>query len=63
VLPAATGTLALDLTTGELRGPLAIDCTPKLDVRALYPAPDGALMIGECDTPREDTQMLWFLGP
>ena len=20
-------------------------------------------MIGECDTPREDTQMLWFLGP
>ena len=41
VLPAATGTLALDLTTGELRGPLAVDCTPKLDVRALYPASTG----------------------
>jgi hypothetical protein len=63
VLPAPTGTLALDLTSGELRGPLALDCTPKLDVRALYPATAGALMIGECDTPREDTQMLWFLGP
>ena len=36
---------------------------PRLDVSNLYPAPGGALMIGECDTPREDTQLLWFLGP
>jgi hypothetical protein len=63
VLPAPTGAVAVDLTTGELRGPLIVGCTPRLDVRALYPAPGGALMIGECDTPREDTQMLWFLGP
>ena len=42
---------------------MIVGCTPKLDVRNLYPAARGALMIGECDTPREDTQMLWFLGP
>ena len=48
---------------GSCAGRSAVDCTPKLDVRALYPASTGALMIGECDTPREDTQMLWFLGP
>jgi hypothetical protein len=63
VLPAAAGAVAVDLTTGELRGPVIVGCTPKLDVRNLYPAVDGALMIGECDSPREDTQMLWFLGP
>jgi hypothetical protein len=63
VLPAPAGAVAVDLTTGELRGPLVVDCAPRLDVRNLYPAQGGALMIGECDTPREDTQMLWFLGP
>jgi hypothetical protein len=63
VLPAPTGALAVDLTTGETRGPLPVGCAPRLDVRNLYPAPGGALMIGECDTPREDTQLLWFLGP
>jgi hypothetical protein len=63
VLPAAAGAVAVDLTTGELRGPLVVGCAPRLDVRALYPATGGALMIGECDTPREDTQLLWFLGP
>jgi hypothetical protein len=63
VLPAPTGALAVDLTTGETRGPLPVGCAPRLDVRNLYPAPGGALMIGECDTPREDTQLLWFLSP
>jgi hypothetical protein len=63
VLPAPTGALAVDLTAGETRGPLPIGCAPRLDVRDLYPASGGALMIGECDTPREDTQMLWFLSP
>jgi hypothetical protein len=63
VLPAPTGALAVDLTTGETRGPLPIGCASRLDVRDLYPASGGALMIGECDTPREDTQMLWFLSP
>ena len=63
VIPGPTGAEAIDLTTGEERGPLTVGCEPRLDVRNLYPAPDGALMIGECDTPREDTQMLWFLGP
>jgi hypothetical protein len=63
VLPAPTGALAVDLTTGETRGPLPVGCAPRLDVRNLYPAPGGALMIGECDTPREDTQLLWLLSP
>jgi hypothetical protein len=63
VIPAPTGAQAIDLTSGDERPPLAVGCEPRLDVRNLYPAPGGALMIGECDTPREDTQMLWFLGP
>lgn len=63
VLPAPTGALAVDLTTGGTQGPVAVGCGPRLDVRDVYPAPGGALMIGECDTPREDTQLLWFLAP
>jgi hypothetical protein len=63
VIPAPTGAQAVDLIAGEERPPLSVDCEPQLDVRNLYPAPGGALMIGECNTPREDTQMLWFLGP
>jgi hypothetical protein len=63
VLPAPTGALAVDLTTGETRGPLQVGCGPRLDVHDLYPAPGGALMIGECGTPREATQLLWFLAP
>ena len=55
--------MGVDLTTGE-PGPLVqFGCRPNLDVRDVYPAPQGALVIGECDTPREDTQMVWFLGP
>jgi hypothetical protein len=63
LMPAAEGVRAVDLTTGELRGPVPFGCSPRLDVRALAPAPDGALVIGECDTPREDTQLLWLIGP
>jgi hypothetical protein len=63
LLPAPEGALALDLTTGGLRGPLRFGCVPKLDVREIVPAADGAIALGECDSPREDTQMLWFLGP
>jgi len=63
VLPAPLGAIPVDLTTGELGRQVTFGCGPKLDVRDIYPAPQGALVIGECDTPREDTQMLWFLGP
>jgi hypothetical protein len=61
--PAEEGVRAVDLTTGEIQGPVPFGCSPRLDVRALVPAPDGALVIGECDTPREDTQLLWLVGP
>ncbi|UOY01924.1 hypothetical protein [Blastococcus sp. PRF04-17] len=63
LIPAAEGVRAVDLTTGEVRGSILLGCSPRLDVRALLPAPGGALLIGECDTPREDTQLLWFVGP
>jgi hypothetical protein len=51
------------LTEGHRLGVRPVGCTPNLDVPTLHPAAQGALMIGECDTPREDTLMLWFLGP
>jgi hypothetical protein len=65
LLPAAEGVRAVDLTTGELRDPLPLACGPNLDVRRLLPAADGAgaVLLGECDDPREDTQMLWLVGP
>ncbi len=62
-MPAPVGAQAVDLTTGEVGPPIPAGCAPRLDVRNLYPGPVGALMIGECDTPREDTQLLWFLSP
>jgi hypothetical protein len=62
LLPAYEGARAVDLTTGEIRPPVDVGC-PGQDVRALVPAPDGALLIGECNSPRTRTQMLWFLGP
>ena len=61
VLPSPVGVRAVDLTTGEALGPLGFECYRRLDVRALYPAEDGAIAIGECDSPRADTQLLWFL--
>ena len=63
VLPAPIGVRAVDLTTGEALLPEGLGCYHRLDVRALLPAPTGALAIGECDSPREDTQFLWFLTP
>ena len=63
VLPSPVGVRAVDLTTGEARGPVGFECYRRLDVRDLYPAGTGALAIGECDSPREDSQFLWFLTP
>jgi len=61
LLPAYEGARAVDLTTEEIRGPVDVGC-PGQDVRALVPAADGALLIGECNSPRTRTQMLWFVG-
>jgi hypothetical protein len=63
LLPAEEGVRAIDLVSGEITSPVRFGCSPRLDVRALLPAPGGALIIGECDTPREDTQLLWIVGP
>ena len=62
LLPAYEGARAVDLTTGEIRPPVDVGC-PGQDVRAIVPAAYGALLIGECNSPRTRTQMLWFLGP
>jgi hypothetical protein len=63
LLPAEEGVRAIDLVSGDVAEPVRFGCSPRLDVRALLPAPGGALVIGECDTPREDTQLLWIVGP
>jgi hypothetical protein len=65
LLPSAVGVTPVDLTTGDVRPSLAFGCGPNLDVRQVLPGADGtsAVMLGECDTPREDTQMLWIVGP
>jgi len=65
VLPDPDGVLSLDLTTGEMAGPLEFQCGPRLDVQRIEPGADGvgAVVVGECDEPREDTQMVWLLGP
>lgn len=64
LLPAPTGARAVDLTTGRLRPPLDLGC-PGQDVRDMVPGSGGlgALLIGECDSPRTRTQMLWVLSP
>ena len=62
LLPAYEGARAVDLTTGEIRPPVDVGC-PGQDVRALVHAGTGALLIGECNSPRTRTQMLWFVGP
>jgi hypothetical protein len=62
LLPAYEGARAVDLTTGEIRPPVDVGC-PGQDVRAIVPAPNGALLIGECNSPRTRTQMLWLVGP
>jgi hypothetical protein len=62
LLSAYEGALAVDLTTGEVRGPVGVGC-PGQDVRSIVATADGAVLIGECNSPRTRTQMLWFLGP
>jgi hypothetical protein len=62
LLPAYEGARAVDLTTGEIRRPVDVGCAGQ-DVRTMVAARDGALLIGECNSPRTRTQMLWFLGP
>jgi hypothetical protein len=62
LLPAYWGARAVDLTTEEVRGPVDVGC-PGRDVRSIVSTTDGALLIGQCNTPRTRTQMLWFLGP
>ena len=62
LLPAYEGARAVDLTTGEIRQPVDVGC-PGQDVRGMVPAEAGALLIGECNSPRTRTQVLWFLGP
>lgn len=63
LLPAFEGARAVDLTTGEIRGPVDVGC-PRQDVRTIQPGGGGstALLVGECDSPRTRTQMLWILG-
>jgi hypothetical protein len=65
VLPSPEGVRAVDLTTGEVEGPLQFGCGPNLDARHVLPGRDGtgAVLLGECDSPREDTQMVWLVGP
>jgi hypothetical protein len=64
LLPAPTGARAVDLTTGTLRSPVDLGC-PGQDVRAMVPGSGGrgALLVGECNSPRTRTQMLWILSP
>ncbi|MCW2699320.1 MAG: hypothetical protein JWQ45_855 [Blastococcus sp.] len=64
LLPARAGARPVDLTTGELREPVDVGC-PGQDVRGLFPGEHGAgaVMVGECNSPRTRTQMLWILGP
>jgi hypothetical protein len=52
----------LDLTSGELGEPLALNCEGQ-GVRDMFPGRDdvGALMVGECDSPGPRTQYLWFV--
>ena len=63
VLPSPVGVRAVDLTSGEALGPVGFECYRRLDVRDLSPTDGGAIAIGECDSPREDSQFLWFLTP
>ena len=65
LLPDQVGLRALDLSTGEEQGPVELVCGPNLDIQHVLPAADGvgAVLMGECDDPREDTQMVWIVGP
>lgn len=64
VLPARDGARPVDLTSGELGVPVDVGC-PGRDVRGVFPGTDGAgaVMVGECNSPRTRTQMLWIVRP
>ena len=64
LLPAHDGARPVNLTTGELLEPVDVGC-PGRDIHGVFPGANGvgALVIGECDTPRTRTPMLWILGP
>jgi hypothetical protein len=65
LLPAAEGVRAVDLRTGELRGPLDVGCASGPDVRDIAPAwqSSGALVVGQCDVGSRWVEMLWIAGP
>jgi hypothetical protein len=64
LLPAHDGARPVNLTSGELLEPVDVGC-PGRDIRGIFPGEHGAgaLMIGECNSPRTRTQMLWIVGP
>jgi hypothetical protein len=65
LLPAAAGARAVDLRTGDIRGPLDVGCASGPDVRAIVPARQdaGALVVGQCDVGSRWVEMLWIAGP
>jgi hypothetical protein len=66
VLPDGAVVVVGDLADGGGYGAAAVDpATGTARTTTLGPASDGtgAVLMGECDEPREDTQMLWFVGP
>ncbi|NYJ03831.1 hypothetical protein [Petropleomorpha daqingensis] len=65
LLPAIEGARAVDLRTGEIRGPLDVGCSLGPDVRAIAPAwqDAGALVVGQCDVGSRWVEMLWIAGP
>jgi len=63
LVPAAEGARAVDLTTGEVRPPFDVGCGPGTDVAGIEQGPDGALLVGQCDTDGAATPTLWLAGP
>jgi hypothetical protein len=64
LLPAPDGARPVDLTSGELRETVDVGC-PGQDIRGIFPGAGGrgAVLVGECNSPRTRTQMLWIVGP
>ncbi|MGY1601599.1 hypothetical protein [Geodermatophilus sp. SYSU D00815] len=63
LLPALEGARAVDLRSGEVRGPLDVGCASGAHVRDLEPGATGAVLLGECGLPSQRTAMLWLVGP
>jgi hypothetical protein len=64
LLPARVGARPVNLTSGDLMEPVDVGC-PGRDIHGIFPGRNGvgALVIGQCNSPRTRTQMLWILGP